>query len=654
MTRAWATALALAIASFPASGGAQEPPEDGPAAIDVTVEGDRADDAARRFGRREIREMPGVLGDPLRAIELSPGVTPIATGIPYFFVRGAPPGNLGTFYEGVSVPLLFHVGAGPGVLPASLVSTVDLHLGPYPASLGRVAGGVLEATATEPVPDRWRGEGAFRVIDASGVVEGPIADGATLLVGGRGSVGTAIVSALVPQVDLGYADYQTRLALQGSPDDRVTVLAFGSYDYLAAPDTEFDDVLMDSDFHRLDVRWDHRDRDGTATRLGATFGLDRSRGQSIRVANTWKTGLRGSIAHPLGRVLLRTGFDLAIDVADTEFDPLPCEVTLCAPGLEDVYASTTEGQLDLAFRELFPDRVDLVLGGWVDAVIALAPGATVTPGLRLDHYTSLGETELAVDPRLVGRFAVDEDLRLVPAIGVASQPPGFPPVPGLAIGGLPGELQRSLQASFGVEKDVGPIEAHATVFRQTTFEMNDPVGGDRGGGFGTQRFLRRSTGDAVGLELSAVGPLRRDLFAMVSYTLSRATRRRSEAAAAERTLPSAYDRTHVAHAALLYDLGRGWRAGLRYVFYTGFPADELNPFRARSAEPDRTRPFFRMDARLSKRWQLGETTWAGVVFDVQNATLARETFDVQCDLERCTSRTIGPLTIPTLALEAGF
>jgi hypothetical protein len=110
----------------------------------------------------------------------------------------------------------------------------------------------------------------------------------------------------------------------------------------------------------------------------------------------------------------------------------------------------------------------------------------------------------------------------------------------------------------------------------------------------------------------------------------------------------------VAHAALLYDLGRGWRAGLRYVFYTGFPADELNPYRARSDEPDRTRPFFRMDARLSKRWRLGDTTWAGVVFDVQNATLARETFDVQCDLERCTSRTIGPLTIPTIALEAGF
>lgn len=667
MTRASASLLALATVALASPVRAQDPAGEAapagptpaaPAAIDVTIEGEREGDDGRTFGRREIREMPGVLGDPLRVVEISPGVTPIASGIPFFFIRGAPPGNLGTFYEGVSIPLLFHVGAGPGVLPAPLVSQVELHLGPYPASMGRVAGGVIEATATEPVPDRWRGEGAFRIIDVGGFVEGPVADGATLLVGGRGSVGTAILSALVPQVDLGYADYQTRLAIDVSPRRRVTVLAFGSYDYLASPELDgLDEVLMDSDFHRLDVRVDHRDPDGTHGRLGATVGLDRSRGQSVKSADDWKTAFRGSVAKPVDGALLRTGFDLAIDVVDTEFDPLPCELRLCAPGEAEAYRQSSAGQLELAFRELFPDRVDAALGGWADAVIDLGGGSTVTPGLRADYYTSLGESDLGVDPRVVGRFAVGHGIDLVPAIGMASQPPGFPPVPGLVVGGLPGELQRSVQTSFGAEADLGPFDARATVFRHITFEMNDPIGGDRGGTFNEDRFLRRNTGDAYGLELSAIGPLRRDMFAYVSYTLSRATRLRDSSGlvgVTPRTLPSAYDRTHVAHAALLYDLGRGWRAGLRYVFYTGFPADELNPYRERSDTPDRTRPFFRMDARLSKRWQLGETTWAGIVFDMQNATLARETFDVQCDLERCRDRTIGPISIPTLALEAGF
>lgn len=629
----------------------------------MTVEGDREPkaDSARRMGRREIREMPGVMNDPFRAIEISPGVTPIATGIPYFFVRGAPPGNLGTFYEGVSVPLLFHVGAGPSVLPAPLVDHVDLHLGPYPVSLGRVAGGVLEATATEPSVDRWRGEGTFRVVDTGGFIEGPIGGGATLLVGGHGSIGTAILSAIVPEVDLGYADYQSRLTVDTSSRDRFTVLAFGSYDFLSAPDTstDLDEVLLDSDFHRLDGRWDHREPNGTRTRLGATLGLDRSRGQSVKEANDWKIGLRGSVARPVEGAVLRAGGDIAIDAVDTEFDEPLCQRIACPPGAQDAYDQTTEGQLERTFRELFPDRTDLALGAWADAEIALGPRSSITPGLRVDVYTSLGESDVGVDPRLTGRFGVTDHVRLVPAIGLASQPPGFPPVPGLVVGGLPGPLQRSLQSSFGIDTDWGPIKAEATVFRQATFEVNDPIGGERGGGFGSDRFLRRSTGDAYGLEISALGALRRDIFFYAAYTLSRSTRRADaeeavEAGGVPTTVPSSYDRTHVAHAALLYDFGRGWRGGLRYVFYSGFPADEINPYRERALDPERTAPFFRLDARISKRWLLGATSWVGIVFDMQNATLAKETFDVQCDELDCTPRKLGPLAIPTLGLEAGF
>lgn len=43
---------------------------------------------------------------PSRRREAMPGVTPVASGVPYFFVRGAPPGNVGYFVDGVRVPLL--------------------------------------------------------------------------------------------------------------------------------------------------------------------------------------------------------------------------------------------------------------------------------------------------------------------------------------------------------------------------------------------------------------------------------------------------------------------------------------------------------------------------------------------------------------------
>jgi len=140
-----------------------------------------------------------------------------------------------------------------------------------------------------------------------------------------------------------------------------------------------------------------------------------------------------------------------------------------------------------------------------------------------------------------------------------------------------------------------------------------------------------------------------NMFFVLSYTLSRATRARDG-----RTLPSAYDRTHVAQAALLFDLGRGVRAGFRHVFYSGFPADEAGPGRVPSEHPDRTKPFYRLDARVSKRWKVGKRGYLELALDLQNATLSKEVFDVSCDDNGCTPRSIGPLTIPTLALEAGF
>jgi hypothetical protein len=106
--------------------------------------------------------------------------------------------------------------------------------------------------------------------------------------------------------------------------------------------------------------------------------------------------------------------------------------------------------------------------------------------------------------------------------------------------------------------------------------------------------------------------------------------------------------------ALLYDLGNGWRAGLRHVFYSGFPADEIGGGREPNEHPDRVRPFYRLDARLSKRWKVGQTGYVGLVFDMQNATLSKEVFDVSCSERGCQPREIGPITLPGLAVEGGF
>jgi hypothetical protein len=181
-----------------------------------------------------------------------------------------------------------------------------------------------------------------------------------------------------------------------------------------------------------------------------------------------------------------------------------------------------------------------------------------------------------------------------------------------------------------------------TLFYNAFFAMTDGLSSPDEGPPGSGAD-QRSQGSAIGLELYIHRPLTRHLGGFLSYTLSRSMR-----SLGRERFPSSFDRTHVVNGALGYDLGRKWRAGARVVFYTGAPdIPESNglirPLRV--SAPPRGTPFFRLDLRLEKRWTLGERAWLSFVAEVMNTTLSKESFAGQ---------DVGPITIPSLGLEAGF
>jgi hypothetical protein len=58
--------------------------------------------------------------------------------------------------------------------------------------------------------------------------------------------------------------------------------------------------------------------------------------------------------------------------------------------------------------------------------------------------------------------------------------------------------------------------------------------------------------------------------------------------------------------------------------------------------------------RLEKRWNLGATGFWALVAEVQNTTLRRETLELSCYAYGCESESIGPVTVPSLGVEASF
>jgi TonB family protein len=594
-----------------------------------------ADPGAVGLSSSDVRILPGAFGDPFRAVSVLPGIAPLVTGLPVFYVRGSPPGNLGFFIDGIRVPLLFHAFLGPAVVHPRLLERTTLYAGGYPASFGRFAGGIVSADLSHPRGE-FNGEWSVRLIDAGLYLDVPFAEGkGNLIAAGRYSF-TALLISLSSDARLDYWDYQALASYDLTPRDRVSVFSFGAYDFVGSrrtPDPDQQTTVGDGDsavlFHRLDLRYDHRYSQATRLRVAGTLGVDTTRGAQGRVRDRMAAA-RVELESRLGkRALLRAGASAGADAYDLKLDP------------------NTEHFLDVV--ELFPGRTDSVAGGYADVVLDVARGVTVTPGLRLDRYTSKGNTALGVSPRLSASFRVYHDLTIEQEIGIADQPPSFVPgVPGVAVAGLPGGLQRSLQSSAGVRAELpASIHARATVFQNAYFHLTDPIGQTQDLDLDADEARIRSLGHAYGLELMLQRPLSGRWGGMLSYTLSRSTRAHDRV----ETL-SGYDRTHVLNLAASYDLGRHFLAGAQGVFYSGVPGSRtLGEYRV--FDQSRAPPFIRADVRLEKRFILDSGKWWAITAEVINATLSREVLRRPCS-RTCKNDYVGPIVLPLVGMSGQF
>jgi len=604
-----------------------------PEPIDVSVRGIIAPPGATSMSRAEVRLLPGAFGDPFRAVEALPGVTPIASGIPYFFVRGAPPGNVGYFLDGIRVPLLYHLGLGPSVVHPALIDRVDLHSGGYPARFGRFAGAIVSGETRLPRPD-FNGEAQIRLVDAGAMIEAPFAGGkGSALVGGRYSYTGLLFSLLQSDLRLDYWDYQARVSYDITPGGTVTLFAFGARDFLGDTEDGKDRTLVDTTFHRVDLRYDRKLGPLSTFRNAFTFGFDQTAfdgGGTRDLMFATRSALETAVTPYL---TARAGTDAVLDILQTSLE---------LAGIGDIPI-------------VLSDRFDFTGGVWADAVIRVTDRFEVTPGLRLDLYGSTGGNggaALAVEPRLAAILHIKPWLRLVQAYGFASQKPSFfLPGPGFSPD-FQGGLQRSVQTSAGVEADIPlDIEGKVIFFRDAFFGMTDAFGTSTFTDLVTpENYSQRSLGSSIGMELSLRRRMTKRVGGFLAYTLSQ-----SERVLGKYRFLSGTNRTHVLNAALGVDLGRGFRAGARFVFYTGFP-EIVRGAERNSPRVDTGRdlpPFFRLDGRLEKRWSLGATRWLSLVLEMQNTTLSKETLGVRCE-ETCEPVEVGPVSIPSIGLEGGL
>jgi len=596
---------------------------------EIVVRGDRPREEVSRLTLRghELKQVPGTFGDPFRVIQSLPGVASVMSLLPLPIVRGASPGSTGFLLDGVTVPLLYHLMAGPAVIHPEFIEEVSFYPGGFPAHYGGYTAGIVDGLTHRARPDESLVDIDINLTQTGVLVRAPVL-GQTLTVAGRyGYPGPLLELASGGKASLSYWDYQARLD-GGTLRHGYTVFAYGASDTLEGPgnddlnddgriDREFEDKdpplepILTLTFHRIDLRFFQRigDVDGI---YRAVLGYDESitgattsvRTLSIEPRVSWRLQASGGLE-------LRAGIEGSYrDVQDLGFVPVESS--------------------DEALAALAPGPRRAWGGIYAEALWRPLPELLVRPGIRTDLRWDSETFSPTVDPRLSLRYRVgvmalpdgvdatdDDAVWLKGSIGLYHQPPRlFAPIPG--VDELPlkyGQLA-SIQGSLGVEI---PLARTWRIEAETYYNAMDPVVFDLsinpdpddvapeandgifdGDGL-LDRLLARQVGRALGLELML---RRRDtgkgVHGWLAYTLSLSQRRRDG-----EWVAFDFDRTHLVSAVGAVSLPRNWSLGLRVQYQSGTPVTTSLGYNAA-----RGSGFTRIDVRIDKH-----AVWNDWLFD---------------------------------------
>ncbi|HEY6878694.1 MAG TPA: TonB-dependent receptor [Polyangiales bacterium] len=589
----------------------------------------------RTIEREELTRVAGTRGDALRTIELLPGVArpPFTQGI--VLIRGSAPGDSQVLLDGVPVPLLYHFGGLTSFINSRVLDRIDFYPGNFSARYGRAMGGIIDVGVRDPKADKIHGVLDTNLpLDSSLLLEGPITDKASFIVGGRRSYLGNILAATLPD-SVGsiaapvYYDYQGFVTYRPTDRDRLRIGAYGSSDRLKILFSPNDDdpaiksLQIGTQFHRAQVSWKRQysrklehdiqfalGREHNVFRFPPDFNLDLEVNQAYLRAE-WRYRFNQAVQLIVGTDSISGWYD----------------VNFFGPQLPDMdTASNAGGSLDTLDKSAFNKREAFqALSGFIEVPMQPIQPLRIVPGIRLDYYSLTNK--YAFDPRLAAIYSITPQWRVKGGVGVFSQPPDPPQV--IKGFGNPDLLfNKAIHYSFGFEHDFNDqYSLNIEGFYKRMYDR--PVVPDSPSSLvqamvDQPPYVSDGIGRVKGLEVAGRKQAKGRWFGFLSYTLMKSDRKDGDGP----WRPFNYDQRHIFTLAGNVILGRGWEAGGVVRIVTGVPrtpvagatqyldndtwvpADgKLNSARAPT--------FNRIDLRVEKKWVFDSWRLA-LYLDVQN------------------------------------
>jgi len=425
----------------------------------VTVAADRfrpaepAVAAQQVLGSADIQNLRGVLADdPLRAVQVLPGVTTGDDLRSEFSVRGSGFNRMNMTVDGFSTPYLLHTvravedysGSGSvAMINSDVLEDVSLLNGAYPQRFGNRTGAELDFNLRDGSRARSQARVAVSGTSASVVGEGPLgkARRGSWIVSARQSYLDLLVEHLIDEgLHFKFADAQAKLVYDATPSQQVELTAIAGRS-------------------RLEQSRDDPDADY----------LQVGRNASAVAIGTWRSILSRGVVTT--RVLASTNSFKNDAASDANLDRgqdrqaaarLDAMVDL-RPGIEVEGGAQADWSDETRTRQRFSSALGRYRvindyagsatrsGGYVQ-LRWTSHALTVVPGARADHWTLTGES--TASPWLQGEVALSRTVSLRGGAGLYRQFPDFEQVIG-TLAAPDARSERARQVDLGVEQRIG-------------------------------------------------------------------------------------------------------------------------------------------------------------------------------------------------------
>jgi TonB family protein len=622
----------------------------------------------RTLTSEELLRAAGTRGDPLRVIEMLPGVAraPGLTG--FIIIRGASPLDSQAYFENGLVDRIYHFGGLTSFVNPRLLDKIELYPGNFSTRYGRKMGGIIDVEVRDPKTDGFHGMVDVNIIDSAFLVEGPIGKRGGLALAAKRSYIDAWFRNVIPEDFVGvtaapvYWDFQGIYTYKPESGGRLRVMAVGSADVLRltlkqpadGDPTIRGNIGQRSLFYRLQTEWKRNLGDRVEQVIAGGIGMFHNDvgigdgfgvkidGPEAFLRAEWRAKLSDSVK-------LIGGFDgLGFNV-DVIYDGPVAQSTEGNPGYNGgPLGALPKSHFAGVFRTIRP-------AGYIEALVQASERLLLVPGVRYDYYSEIAKG--SVDPRLTARFKIAKETVLKGGVGLFSQPPQYgetvAPVGNPNLG-----LSQAQHYSLGVEQTFGN---HGTFSVEGFYKRLYDLEVNGTGPDGAPLLVNGGKGRIYGLEVMArLNPVGR-AFGFVAYTLSKSER--NDYGTGWRLFD--YDQTHILTATGGYKLGRGWDLGATFRLISGSP---LTPVVASvyDANNDYYRPiygavnsarnplFHQLSIRVEKAWKFQAWQIAGYI-DVQNLYNHRSQEALQYSYNYAQSKPVQGLPVlPSIGVRAEF